>query len=268
MGQPLNSGKDDFAYIIDTKTRTGYFTSNREGGKGYDDIYKFTELRKLYCEQALTGIITDSETNMPVADSQITLFDADMTKIKTVNTDANGIYDLGTVECDKKYYVRADKVDYETNELPFTTPKIAGNTYFPILIKKRLIKIEEGIDLADKKFLDIPLIYFNLDKSFIRKDAAFELEKILALMNQYPNIKVDVRSHTDSRQTDDYNMKLSERRAKSTIGWLVKNGIDPSRLTGRGYGESQLINKCSDGIKCSEAEHQMNRRSQFIVVEY
>ena len=268
VGQPLNSGKDDFAYLVDTKTRTGYFTSNREGGKGYDDIYKFTELRKLYCEQALTGIITDSETNMPVADSQITLFDADMTKLKTVNTDANGIYDLGTVECDKKYYVRADKVDYETNELPFTTPKIAGNTYFPILIKKRLIKIEEGIDLADKKFLDIPLIYFNLDKSFIRKDAAFELEKILALMNQYPNIKVDVRSHTDSRQTDDYNMKLSERRAKSTIGWLVKNGVDPSRLTGRGYGESQLINKCSDGIKCSEAEHQMNRRSQFIVVEY
>ena len=236
VGQPLNSEKDDFAYLVDTKTRTGYFTSNREGGKGYDDIYKFTELRKLYCEQALTGIITDSETNMPVADSQITLFDADMTKLKTVNTDANGIYDLGTVECDKKYYVRADKVDYETNELPFTTAKITGNTYFPIIIKKRLVKIEEGIDLADKKFLDIPLIYFNLDKSLIRKDAAFELEKILALMNQYLKTNVDVRSHTDSRQTDDYNTKFSERRAKFTIGWLVKNGIDPSTLTGRGYG--------------------------------
>lgn len=266
LGQPLNSGNDDFAYLIDTKTRTGYFTSNRNGGKGYDDIYKFTELRKLNCEQALTGIVTDLETNLPVADVQITLFDADMTKIKTVSTDANGKYDFDKIECDQKYYVRADKVDYETNELPFTSVKITENIYFPLLLKKRLVKIEEGTDLAGKKFLDIPIIYFNLDKSVVRKDATFELEKIIAMMNQYPKMKVDVRCHTDSRQTDEYNMKLSERRAKSTIAWLVKNGIDTTRLTSHGYGESKLINKCTDGIKCTEEEHQANRRSEFIIV--
>ena len=87
-------------------------------------------------------------------------------------------------------------------------------------------------------------------------------------MNQYPKMKIDVRSHTDSRQTKEYNQRLSERRAKSTIAWLVRNGISPDRITGRGYGETQLVNRCADGVKCSEAEHQMNRRSQFIVVEF
>jgi outer membrane protein OmpA-like peptidoglycan-associated protein len=110
------------------------------------------------------------------------------------------------------------------------------------------------------------MIFFDLDQSYIRKDAAFELEKILAIMNEYPEMKVDVRCHTDSRQSSDYNMKLSDRRAKSTIAWLIKNGIDKKRLTGRGYGESQLINKCADGVNCSEQEHQANRRSEFVIV--
>ena len=268
LGQPLNSNKDDFAYLIDTKTRKGFFTSNRDGGKGFDDIYKFTELKKLGCEQLLEGVVTDADDNKIIPSAQVVLYDKDMDKVKTVDTDANGYYNLGNIDCDSRYYVRAEKVDYETTELPFKSPKTTGNTYFPLTLKKRLVKIEQGSDLANKELLDIPLIYFNLDKSFIRKDAAFELEKILAIMKQYPTMKVDVRSHTDSRQTDDYNMKLSDRRAKSTIAWLVRNGIDASRLTGRGYGETQLVNKCADNVPCTEAEHQMNRRSQFIVIEY
>jgi outer membrane protein OmpA-like peptidoglycan-associated protein len=85
-------------------------------------------------------------------------------------------------------------------------------------------------------------------------------------MQQYPKMKIDVRSHTDSRQTAKYNMALSDRRAKSTIAWLVKNGISSNRLTGKGYGESQLVNHCSDGVKCTEEEHQANRRSEFVVI--
>jgi outer membrane protein OmpA-like peptidoglycan-associated protein len=266
LGQPLNSGNDDFAFLIDTKTRTGFFTSNRDGGMGNDDIYKFTEIRKLNCEQALTGVVTDSDTDAVLAGAQVTLFDPDMIKLKTVTADANGLYDFGPVDCDQKYYLRSEKADYETNELAFTAPKISGNTYFPLMLKNRLVKIEEGINLADKKLLDIPMIFFDLDQSYIRKDAAFELEKVLAIMNEYPEMKVDVRCHTDSRQTSDYNMKLSDRRAKSTIAWLIKNGIDKSRLSGRGYGESQLINNCADGVNCSEQEHQANRRSEFVIV--
>lgn len=268
LGQPLNSRKDDFAYLLDTKTRTGYFTSNREGGKGFDDIYKFTELKKLNCEQILEGVVRDSETNEPIADAQVVMYDGEMEKMQTVKTNKDGQYTFEPIDCDTKYFIRADKVDYETNEVPYKTPKSTGNTYLPLTLKKRLVKIEQGTDLARPDVLDIPTIYFNLDKWFIRKDAAFELEKVLAVMNQYPTMKIDVRSHTDSRQTNKYNQVLSDKRAKSTIAWLVKNGISADRLTGRGYGESQLVNKCADGVKCTEAEHQMNRRSQFIVVEF
>uniref|UniRef100_UPI0026EF2F9E OmpA family protein n=1 Tax=Flavobacterium alvei TaxID=2080416 RepID=UPI0026EF2F9E len=121
-----------------------------------------------------------------------------------------------------------------------------------------------GGDLA--KCFGIKVIYFALNKSEITKEAAFELEKILDVMKQNPTMKIDVRSHTDSRQTAKYNEVLSEKRAKATMEWLVKNGVDANRLKGKGYGESQLVNQCADGVKCSEEEHQANRRSEFIVV--
>ena len=79
-------------------------------------------------------------------------------------------------------------------------------------------------------------------------------------------MKIDVRSHTDSRQTHKYNEKLSDRRAKSIIAWMIGQGIEANRLTGRGYGETQLINKCSDDVECTEDEHQVNRRSEFIIM--
>ena len=123
----------------------------------------------------------------------------------------------------------------------------------------------EGIDIA--KVLGNIIIYFDLDKSFIRPDAAMELAKIIAVMKANPTIKVDVRSHTDSRQTHKYNESLSDRRAKATVAWMVKEGIAKDRLTGKGYGETQLINKCADDVECTEAEHQLNRRSEFIIIQ-
>ena len=109
------------------------------------------------------------------------------------------------------------------------------------------------------------MIYFDLDKSNIREEAALDLEKILDVLSQNPTMKLDIRSHTDSRQTFKYNEALSDRRAKATLNWLIKNGVDSSRLTGKGYGETQLVNKCADGVKCTEDEHQLNRRSEFII---
>jgi outer membrane protein OmpA-like peptidoglycan-associated protein len=98
-------------------------------------------------------------------------------------------------------------------------------------------------------------------------EAAIDLEKILDVLNQYPKMKLDIRSHTDSRGSFKYNESLSERRAQSTISWLIKNGVDKSRLTAKGYGEYQLINTCADGVDCSEEDHQLNRRSEFIIME-
>ena len=109
------------------------------------------------------------------------------------------------------------------------------------------------------------MIYFDLDKSNIRTEAAIDLEKILVVLNENPSMKLDIRSHTDSRATFKYNESLSDRRAKSTIQWLIKNGVAANRLTGKGYGETQLVNKCADDVPCTEAEHQENRRSEFII---
>ena len=125
--------------------------------------------------------------------------------------------------------------------------------------------LKVGRDL--RRTLGINIIYFDLNKAIIRTDAEVELAKILEVMKQFPDMEIDVRSHTDSRQTAKYNLDLSERRVKATIAWLVKNGIDAKRLTGRGYGESQLVNQCSDGVKCTEEEHQSNRRSEFIITK-
>ncbi|MEY4011539.1 MAG: hypothetical protein RIT22_663 [Bacteroidota bacterium] len=116
------------------------------------------------------------------------------------------------------------------------------------------------------KALSLRHIYFDLDKSNIRPDAKVELEKIVEVLTQNPSVKIEIGSHTDSRQSKQYNQALSQRRAKSTMDYLVKRGIAKSRLTAKGYGESQLVNQCADGVKCSEADHQLNRRSTFVIV--
>ncbi|UQD55307.1 OmpA family protein [Flavobacterium sp. K5-23] len=263
IGAPINGTHDDFSFMIDSESRNGFFSSNRVGGKGYDDIYKFTETRKLLCEQNLIGTITDKETDKIISDSKISLFDENFQFLKANISDNKGNYSF-EVECGKKYYVRAEKIDFESNEGTFTIPKSNGKSILSLELEKRIKPIGQGTDLA--KTLNIPVIYFDLDKSFIRNDASFELAKIVAVMKQYPKLKIDVRSHTDSRQTTQYNEVLSDRRAKSTRDWLIKNGIEASRLTAKGYGESQLINKCADGVDCSEAEHQANRRSEFVII--
>lgn len=262
IGAPANSPQDDFAYLIDTKTRKGFLTSNREGGKGYDDIYKFLETRKLVCEQVLSGVVTDLETGEILANTKVTLLDDKFNTIKEAFSDDKGFYTFD-VECGKSYYIRAEKELYETKEQKVTIPTSNGKTDFPIQLEKKVKPVTVGDDLA--KAFGIKIIYFDLDKWNIRPDAALELEKILDVMKQYPNMKIDVRSHTDSRQTHKYNEKLSDRRAKSTVAWLVTNGVDDSRLIGKGYGETLLVNKCTDGVKCSEEEHQANRRSEFII---
>lgn len=262
IGEKANSNKDDFAYLIDTKTRRGFFTSNRDGGQGYDDVYKFLETKRLLCEQELYGEITDLETKALLPDTKVSLFDSKFNLVTVTNSDEKGNYSF-TVECGKIYNVRAEKVEYTTKEQKVTIDDKRGKTHFPIALEKATCKVAIGDDLG--KCFGIKMIYFDLDKYDIRREAAFDLEKILDVLSQNPTMKLDIRSHTDSRQTFKYNEILSEKRANATIKWLVKNGVDPSRLTGRGYGETQLVNQCADDVKCSEEEHQLNRRSEFII---
>ncbi len=262
VGADVNSVKDDFAYSIDPQTRRGFFTSNRDGGQGSDDIYKFLETRRLKCLQELEGIITDAVSAVVLADTKVTLLDSDLSPVNAVVSDASGHYSF-SVDCGKRYCVRAEKPEYSTKEVIVVIGTESGKTTLPIQLEKSICKVTVGDDLG--KCFGIKMIYFDLDKSTIRSEAALDLEKILDVLNTHPTMKLDIRSHTDSRASRQYNEALSARRAESTLQWLVKNGIAPGRLSAKGYGENQLVNKCSDGVPCTEQEHQANRRSEFII---
>ena len=270
VGEPLNGPKDDFAYLINNKTHIGYVTSNREGGQGNDDIYRFIETKKIEyaCEQLLSGVVTDKEDGKPLVQARVTLQDKDYNKIAEQLTDKDGKFDFGVVDCATKYIIKTEKPEYTTIETPTITAQESGKTFVPIELEKAVQPVKVGDDVS--KFL-IKMIYFDLDKSNIRPDAAAELAKILDVLEQYPTMELDIRSHTDCRQTAKYNMALSDRRAKSTIAWLVSKGIAKSRLTGRGYGEPQLVNDCgcepTNQSNCTEEQHQATRRSEFIITK-
>ena len=263
IGAPINGSTDDFAFIINIEGK-GYFTSNRAGGKGYDDIYELTETKKLKCEQTISGTLKDEQTQEPVSNVEVTLVNNQFEVLHKTTTDQNGFYTF-TVECGKIYYIRTQKETFETFESKIVVSNSPGQTTIPLVIHKTKKAITLNDDIA--KLLGIKIIYFDLDKAFIREDAQIELAKIAEVMLQYPTINIDVRSHTDSRQTHKYNQKLSDARAKSTIAWLIKQGIEPTRLSGKGYGETQLVNHCADAIECTEEQHQANRRSEFIVLK-
>lgn len=258
LAKPINSPKDDFSFIVNEK-KSGFVSSNRDGGAGYDDIYSFT-----VCNQKVTGLITDLDTKEVLPNSKVILFDEDMNQLQESNSNDKGEYTFD-IECNKKYYVRASKEEYETREKSFPPKKQIGITLLDIELERNVFPIEEGTDLA--KIFKISIIYFDLDKWNIRPDAAKDLQKIVEVMKEYPNMEVAIRSHTDSRQTHKYNELLSDRRAKSTLEYMVKNGIDRKLLTAKGFGETELVNNCSDGVDCTEEEHQKNRRSEFIVIK-
>lgn len=263
-GAEVNSPKDDFAYYRDSDTNRGFFTSNRDGGLGSDDIYKF--LSKNRCKQVLKGTITDKSTGEVLAGAKVTLLNKSYNVVEETTTDASGSY-MFVVNCRRTYTVRATKTDYNHQEAKIKTAEIDGESVLNLALESTICKVTVGDDLG--KCFGIKMIYFDLDKSNIRKEAALDLAKILDVLIQNPTMKLDIRSHTDCRQTAQYNLALSERRAKSTIAWLISKGIDKSRLTGRGYGESQLLNECgcepTNQSNCTEEQHQMNRRSEFIV---
>ena len=261
LGNDINSPQDDFAYVIDPVSRIGYFSSNKDGGQGSDDIYKFVENKALRCVQQLSGQITDAVTGAILPESKVTLYE-NRTEKSTTITDSNGAYKF-EVDCGKTYNVRAEKVEYATQEISITIGKLSGKTSLPIALHPATCKVTVGDDLG--KCFGIKMIYFDLDKSNIGPQAALDLEKILQVLNNNPTMKLDIRSYTDSRQTHQYNQALSDRRAKSTVNWLIKNGVTANRLTDKGYGETALLNGCSDGVDCTEAEHQMNRRSEFVI---
>ena len=265
IGMPGNSADDDFCFVFNSDSKIGFLTSNRPGGKGKDDIYSFHEDKPLLfsCQKNIKGIVKDAKTKAIIANAKVILSDKVMKEVSTDQSKTDGTFTFEKVNCnDSHYYLRGEKEKYETAEVNVTVGK--DEVVYEILLNPREVAIKKGMDLA--KVFEIKEIKFDYNKADIRSDAAVELTKIVEVMREYPKMKIDIRSHTDSRGADSYNLKLSDRRAKATLEWIVKQGIDRKRLKAKGYGETRLVNGCSNGVPCTEEEHQENRRSEFIVV--
>ena len=188
-----------------------------------------------------------------------------MPQLDKQKTNAEGVYTFEKIDCndDPRYYLRGEKQKFETAEVNLTLKEDGDDELYEILLKPKEVNLKKGMDLA--KVFEIQEIKFDLGKADIRPDAELELIKIVEAMKQYPRMKIDIRSHTDSRGSDSFNMKLSDRRAKSTMNWIISQGIAKNRLKAKGYGETRLVNRCKNGVPCTEEEHQQNRRSEFII---
>ncbi|MGB5361036.1 MAG: OmpA family protein [Eudoraea sp.] len=264
-GQPINSKKDDFSYIVDEETQKGFFASNRRGGKGDDDIYSFQRLLPEEAnENAIAGVVTDLVTGEVMPEALVMLLDENNIKLKEVVTGEDGNFVFEDLESTTKYILKTVKGDYfEDEQTVDTKDNELVQTDVSLKKLKELIAIEDGI-----KKLKIDMIFFDFDRFYIRKDAANELHKLVEVMNEYKTMVIKIEAHTDSRGKRAYNKYLSDKRAKSTRDYLISQGISPDRIQSAiGYGEERLLNECDGTIRCTSAKHQLNRRSEFIIVK-
>ncbi|TVZ51638.1 OmpA family protein [Dokdonia sp. Hel_I_53] len=265
LGEPANTSKDDFAFMIDTETNTGFLSSNRDNSGVNDDIYLLKQNRKpvISCDISLSGIVKDKDTGDYLEGVNVSLYDVDNTLLNSIVTKSAATFSFDP-DCGKIVLLKAYKENYNSQEFIITTPIQSMDINKTIELEKKLKEVKPGDDIG--LVLDLNPIYFDFDESTIRPDAALELAKVQAYMEAYPSVRIDIKSHTDSRGDSSYNMKLSQWRNEATIQWLKSQGIESKRLYGKGYGESQLVNECVDDVLCSEARHQLNRRSEFIIV--
>lgn len=330
VGLPVNSNLDDFAFNMNVETKEGYFASNREGGKGNDDIYQFKEIKDLIvedCKQFIAGIITDVDTKLALENATVILQDSDNKTLNTIITSADGKFSF-TVACEASYKISASKEKYTNESVTLTLDKTrdAVNDASLALKSLEVIKLEEkekaekkrqqqiiieeenkkktelaAIELKkkekkakeaeiaaaevkknervkeilekekdvvrdkDRLIIKTDPIYFDYDLWYIRKESKIILGRVVELMRKYPGMVIEIGSHTDSRGSVKYNADLSQKRANSTREFIIQSGIDAKRVSAKGYGESVPVIKCKTDDACSEEEHELNRRSEFVI---
>jgi len=307
LARPLNSYSDDFGIAFNKTKNKGYFSSNRPGGKGDDDIYTF----EFACSQIIKGIAHELETEVDtittvtlftkdnkqldetivyskgeetsidstlvvgkeqdsiyksqissiVLDSaRVFLLDENNLKLDSVVTNAQGEFQFA-VDCSMNYKLVAEKEQYEGTELMIATTENNLDT-----IPADLFLTPSDIILTrGEMMLRVDPIYYDFDKTNIREESFNAAKRVVQLMRKYPHIKVHIKAHTDSRGRAEYNLSLSERRAAVLRVGIIQNGIEASRISSKGYGETEPINKCEDGVKCTEEEYQENRRIEFVI---
>jgi len=266
VNSKINSNYDDFSYTEDTNNGIVYFASNRDNSFDVDNIYSLkkavTPVKK--CTSILSGKIKNQKGNS-IASATVMLLDINFEPIGETTTNRTGHYTFTIKNCNNNYVIRTHKDGFIAHENTVHFKEPNDKKILNIELDPYYQEVSSGHDLG--KTLKLNPIYFDLDASKIRRDAKLELEKIVqAMLIAYPTIKIEIGAHTDSRATSYYNLILSGKRALATMNYLISRGVPASRISGKGYGETQLLNKCGNDVKCLEKEHQLNRRTEFIIL--
>jgi outer membrane protein OmpA-like peptidoglycan-associated protein len=266
LGAPINSFADDFGLICNKGGRSGYFSSNRHRNENDDDIYRFVyqpvnksekNIAKLLSEKntVLNGKVFSEKDKAVLENVRVIFKDQNSGKIFETRTNKNGTFSFNLPENCTAFTLTATQENCGTNTL---TRSLAG--------QKKVVLTENISLLCLGDVVRLENVYYNSDQFTIRPDAARQLDNLLAALQKYPEMHVEIRSHTDSRGDAAANKQLSEKRAKAVVAYLVSRGIAADRLRAAGYGESLLLNGCKDDVNCPEADHQRNRRTEFKVL--
>lgn len=262
---PINGSFDDFALAFAPGTKNGFFSSNRPGGMGIDDIYAFRKIElppppEPVKPAFIAGVVKDKTTLQPLPNATVFLLDEATAIVKILKTGADGTFKY-LVSKPANFTAKAMMLNYIADCSPLALSEVKPGTTTQVPRELLLDK------LVVNKTFKIDNIYYDFDKWNIRADAKPELDKLVKIMNENP-INVELGSHTDCRGTFAYNDNLSQNRAESAVNYIISTGIDKNRITAKGYGERQLTNKCSDGVNCTPEEHQANRRTEFKVTGF
>ena len=248
LGKPVNTEKDDFAFTFNESKKIGFLSTNRSGN---DDIFIVNPI----CAVDVLIVVTNAKTGEILANASVSILDDKKNVIATQMSNAKGEVSY-KVECDRAYVVQASKDGFE------------GNTFAVTKSKGPKAKVDAALQPIDVIVTETEIIlkpiYFEYDKSNITQEGAFELDKLVQVMKNNDKMVILAKSHTDSRGGDKYNLTLSERRAKSTVQYIISKGIDASRISGKGMGELEPKEVCNP---CTEAQHALNRRSEFLIVK-
>jgi len=260
---PVNSGGDDFgiSYVPKSKIKDplspiAYFCSNREGGKGDDDIYSISIKPFIF---VMRGKVFDKEMNTVMLNAEVSLKDEKGIVIYKLKTNDKGEFNA-ELPLNKILSLSAAYPKYFMSDIiTISSKNIIKDSSLEIILYLSPIPAED-YDFTLKG------IYYDLDKYDLRPEAKRVLDSLIIILNNNPSIVIEIGSHTDSRAAADYNLKLSQKRAESCVNYLVQHGIPKDRLVPVGYGETKLVNDCADGVDCTEAQHQENRRTTFRVL--
>ncbi|HYK76648.1 MAG TPA: OmpA family protein [Daejeonella sp.] len=257
---PINSSKDDFG-ILFSDENSGYLSSNRSGGQGQDDIYRFKIIpakpeKPLF---VIDGQVMEKNANQPIQDVPVYLINTNTGAQTYVLSDADGKFSF-ELEEGMDYIVKGDSQKfYSRQEGKISSRDIKESTVF---------KLKLELERADDGYLvRLNNIYYDFNKWNIRPGAVPDLDRVTAFMNSVKDVNIQLRSHTDARGPAHYNLWLSQKRAQSAVNYLKKSGVEASRLSALGLGETELLNRCKDGVRCSAADHQLNRRTEFKVIK-